>query len=141
MRADNNRSPVTHAISDKLNIRLSTQAPRILPHPLEQLSIEEIHAARAIIQNARSSSAISIVYRNITLEEPPKALLVPFLKAEHAGTLNSRTERPPRLARVLYDVIGEDKSLDFSDSVVDVVTGKEVAYEIVDKRFHSPLNA
>jgi primary-amine oxidase len=75
------------------------------------------------------------------LEEPPKDLLVPYLEAEHRGELNSRTRCPPRLARVLFDAIGEDYSLEFCDSVVDVVTADEASFEVVDKRFHSPMNA
>ncbi|KAF8245817.1 hypothetical protein K440DRAFT_633127 [Wilcoxina mikolae CBS 423.85] len=121
-----------------LNIRLSTFPPEP-PHPLEQLSVEEVNRARGVIRKQRSA-ALSIVYRDITLEEPRKALLVPFLTAEHAGQLSSKTERPPRLAKVLYDVIAADKSLDFCDSVVNVVTGQELSYAVVDKKFHAPLN-
>ena len=75
------------------------------------------------------------------MEEPPKKLLVPYLEAEHRGELNSRTKCLPRLARVLFDAIGEDGSLEFCDSVVDVVTADETSFEVVDKRFHSPINA
>lgn len=67
--------------------------------------------------------------------------MIPFLALEHAGKLTPKTEHPPRLARVLYDVVALDKSLDFCDSVVNLTTGKELEFEVVDKKFHSPLNA
>lgn len=41
----------------------------------------------------------------------------------------------------MFDAIGEDGSLEFCDSVVDVVTADETSFEVVDKRFHSPINA
>ncbi|KAI5787166.1 copper amine oxidase [Geopyxis carbonaria] len=135
MRSENLGS-VTQTVSEKLNIRLSTQPP----HPLAQLATEEIHSARDIVRHARST-ALSVVFRTITLEEPAKATLIPFLAAEHSGRLTPRTERPPRLARVLYDVILPDKSLDFCDSLVNIATGQEISYEVVDKKFHSPMNA
>jgi len=121
-----------------LNIRLSSFTPLEPPHPLEQLSVEEVNRARGIIRLARSS--LSILYRDITLEEPKKALLIPFLSAEHAGQLSPKTERPPRLVRVMYDVIATDKSVDFCDSVVNIITGQELSFVVVDKKFHSPLN-
>jgi hypothetical protein len=122
-------------VAEMVNIRLST----VPPHPLEQLGAGEIHAARSIIRRLRPYYA-SIVYTTITLEEPPKATLIPFLEAEHNGKLDPRTERPPRLARVLYHVVSHDQSSELCDSIVDVLTGDELQYEVVDKRYHSPLN-
>lgn len=115
---------------------------RGVPHPLEPLSVDEINAARDVIRRARVGSTLSVVYRDITLEEPPKALMVPFLDAEHAGKLTVWADRPPRIAKVLYDVVAADrKSMDFCCSMVNVFTAHELSYEVIDKRFHSPLNA
>ena len=114
---------------------------RGVPHPLDPLAVEEINLARDAIRKARGS-VVSLVYRDISLDEPPKALMIPFLEAEHAGNFYARTQRPPRVAKVLYDVITADrKSLDFCCSMVNVTTAHELSYEVIDKRFHSPLNA
>ena len=136
MRSESTTASVTHAVSEKLKLRLDA-SPR---HPLEQLGVEEIHAARDIIRLQRTE-ALQVVFRTITLEEPPKAELIPFLAAEHAGELTARTVRPPRLARCLYDVILPDNGVEFCDSAVNLYTEKETSYEIVDKQFHSPMNA
>jgi len=134
---------VTQTHAEKNHSRISTQAPRGVPppHPLEPLSVEEINAARDVIRKARTPS-VSVIYRDITLEEPPKALMIPFLNAEIGPKLNAWPERPPRVAKVLYDVIAADrKSLDFCCSMVNVITSQELSHEVIDKRFHSPLNA
>lgn len=130
------RGSVTQTVSEKLNIFLSTLPP---PHPLDQLSIDEINKTRDVILRAHPSS--SIIFRTITLEEPAKVLLLPFLQAEHRREVTNRTRRPPRLARVLFDAIEEDRSLELCDSVVDVTLGEEVSFDLIEKKYHSPLNA
>lgn len=113
--------------------------PQLSPHPLSQLTADEIRRAADIIRKARPSRS-SIVFRTITLEEPAKAILLPFLATEHAGKLSPWTERPPRLAKVLCDVIVEDKTTDFCTAVVDIGIGQEISFEIVDKKFHAPMS-
>jgi primary-amine oxidase len=110
-------------------------AAKPLPHPFDQLSAEEINCAREIVLQARGRHAIQ--FRSIFTEEPRKADLVPFLEAEHSGQLTLRTKRPARLARIHYDVIQDDKTHDYTESVVDVEAGKEVLYRVVDKK-HQP---
>ncbi|CUS11345.1 unnamed protein product [Tuber aestivum] len=129
------RGSVTQTVSEKLNILLTTPPP----HPLDQLSVDEINRTRDAILRAHPSS--SIVFRTITLEEPAKVLLLPFLQAEHKREVTGRPRRPPRLARVLFDAIGEDRSLELCDSVVDVTLGEEVSFDLIEKKYHSPLNA
>ena len=109
---------------------LSTPAP----HPLDQLSGDEINRARDVVLHARRSL---LQFRAIFLEEPAKAELAPFLEAEHHGTQSSKTRRPARLARVHYDVINNDRTHDYTESVVDVQSGKEVLHRLVDKK-HQP---
>ncbi|EKG20927.1 Copper amine oxidase [Macrophomina phaseolina MS6] len=62
-------------------------------HPFDPLSPEEIRLASSIIQNELPGA--KIVFRVITLREPPKQQMTAFLEAEHAGS-----SRPPTLARV-----------------------------------------
>ncbi len=105
------------------------------PHPLGQLTINETKIARGIILNARGNSIIE--FRAIALEEPPKAEVLAFLDAEHSGSLNSRTRRPARLARVQYDVVHADKSHEYTESVVDLDARRETLHRVVDK-MHQP---
>jgi primary-amine oxidase len=107
------------------------------PHPLDQLSSHEIDIAREAIFKARGKCLI--LFRDIFAQEPAKAELVPFLEAEHSGALTSSTLRPPRQARVQYDVIHDDKSHDYMESVIDIITGREVLHRVVDKKHQCAL--
>ena len=108
-----------------------------IPHPLDQLSSHEIDVAREAIFKARGKCLI--LFRDIFTQEPAKAELVPFLHAEHSGTLTPSTPRPARQARVQYDVIHDDKSHDYLESVVDVIAKHEVEHRVIDKKHQSAL--
>ncbi|KIW99532.1 uncharacterized protein Z518_11271 [Rhinocladiella mackenziei CBS 650.93] len=105
-------------------------------HPLDQLSSEEVNIARQAVLDARKAT---ILFRNIYTAEPPKAKLIKFLDAEHAGTLTSGTPRPPRQARVQYDVVFEDRSHEYMESVIDIASGTEVDHRQVDKNLQQSL--
>jgi len=107
-------------------------------HPLDQLSTKEINTARDVILQSRVPAPVT--FRNIALEEPPKAELLPYLAAERNQELTPETPKPPRLARVLYDIVSSEHALMFCDSVVDVETKEEISYEIVDRQYHAPLS-
>lgn len=105
-------------------------------HPLDQLSGDEVHIARQAVLDARKAS---ILFRNIFTAEPAKAELVKFLAAEHAGSLSAETPRPPRQARVQYDVVFEDRSHEYMESIIDIASGKEVDLRRVDKTSQQSL--
>ncbi|EEP78770.1 copper amine oxidase 1 [Uncinocarpus reesii 1704] len=100
------------------------------PHPLDQLRAEEILHAREAVLHAWPKALIQ--FRSIFLEEPTKSSLLPFLEAEHAGSLSKDTPRPPRLARVQYDVIQDGKFCGYTESVMDIDSKKEVKREAFD---------
>jgi Cu2+-containing amine oxidase len=108
-----------------------------IPHPLDQLSSHEIDVAREAIFTARGKCLI--LFRAIFTQEPAKAELVPFLEAEHSGTLTSSTTRPARQAIVQYDVVHDDKSHDYMESVVDILAQQEVVHHVIDKKHQSSL--
>jgi hypothetical protein len=125
-----------HALKHKLN-GLTTSDEPFHVHPLAQLRSPEIDVARQVVTKARS--ACLLLFRDIFTEEPKKAELVPFLNAEHSGQLSDETPRPPRLARVQYDTIGEDGSHAYTESVINIHTREEVVHRIVDKDCQPPL--
>lgn len=112
------------------------QQPLIMPgpHPLDQLSSDEVSRASGVVLSARRAL---LQFRAIFLEEPSKVELAPYLEAEHRGTLTIKSQRPARLARLHYDVINDDRTHDYTESVVDVSAGKEVLHRIVHKK-HQP---
>lgn len=116
--------------------QLRPEASRAVPHPLDQLSIEESDYAREVILNARGSQ-VAINFRSIFLEEPPKHELSRFLELENAGRVTSHTPRPARVAKIQYDVIREDRKHEYMESCVDVVSGKETHRRVVEK-MHQP---
>jgi primary-amine oxidase len=114
----------------------SENSSTLIHHPLEQLSVAESELARETILKARGGN-VAIHYRSIFLEEPPKKELCHFLEAEHSGRITSQTPRPARLAKVQYDVVRGDKNHEYTESWVNVISGKEVRQRIVDK-VHQP---
>ncbi|KAM3506439.1 hypothetical protein MY10362_002367 [Beauveria mimosiformis] len=107
------------------------------PHPLSALSADEVRQARDIILKLHPGAILD--FRVIYLLEPPKADVVRFLDAEHAGTLTAETPRPPRLAQLNYDVIGGDAATQYHESVVDLVAGKRTVNQMVDSKYHASL--
>ena len=105
-------------------------------HPLDQLTAGEVDIAREVVLKARESL---ILFRNVFAVEPPKAQLIKFLNAEHAGTLAADTPRPPRQARVQYDVVHQDKSHDYMESVVDLASATEVSKRTTEKHSQQAL--
>lgn len=106
-------------------------------HPLAILSEAETNLARDVVKAAHPNTVID--FREIFLQEPPKAQLVEFLALEHAGRLSPTTARPPRLALCQYDVIGADRIPQFHESVVDVVSRSRVKHTVVGKQHHASL--
>lgn len=117
-------------------------APSPARHPLAPLSDQEFRAARDAVLAAYGTHPSALFFRAIEVEEPRKADLVPFLVAENAGTLTSETPRPPRLARVQYDVIsaredGKGSLYRYTQSVVNLGTGEEVSRETAPDGCHA----
>lgn len=126
--------PHTATTSDAMeNLRISERTP----HPLEQLSVAEASVARDVILSGHSKTVID--FRTICLEEPAKAQLQPFLDAESEGSSKIEFPLPARLARVAYDVLGENKTCAFYESIVDVNERKIVAQELIDAKHQAPL--
>ncbi|KAK1480407.1 copper amine oxidase [Colletotrichum cuscutae] len=106
------------------------------PHPLTALSGDEFRAARDIISKLFDPD-VSLFFRCIFLQEPKKEELVPYLQAEHARKLTDETPRPPRRARVQYDVIRSGKRPEYTQSVVDLKTGRELDRTVAAPHFQT----
>jgi primary-amine oxidase len=60
-------------------------AKSVSSHPLAPLSASELQNAAAIIK-ASWPAHTDLHFKVVTLQEPPKASVLPFLEAEHGGT-------------------------------------------------------
>jgi primary-amine oxidase len=63
-----------------------------LQHPLGPLTAAEISESSRLIKGIWPSNT-NIQFKSITLQEPNKADLIPFLAAEHAGKSTPTIER------------------------------------------------
>lgn len=73
-----------------------------MPHPLDQLTPAELKTAASIIKSHHAGKTLH--FKQINTEEPPKAVLAPFLEAEKAGR---PIAPPPRIAYSIYYVLEE----------------------------------
>lgn len=102
------------------------------PHPLSELTEAEFRSARdAIVNNHGPDTAL--FFRAISLSEPNKADLIPYLEAEHAGTLTDSTSRPPRLAFVEYNIIEAKRSHEYIRAIINIETGDIVSKDSAHK--------
>ena len=102
------------------------------PHPLSQLSEAEFRAARDTIIELHGKDS-TLFFRSILAHEPKKADLIPYLEAEHAGTLDESVPRPPRQALIEYDVVTPTEH-EYIRSVVNVETGHVVSKDSASPR-------
>ena len=68
------------------------RAKQVAPHPLAPLSSSEITKSADFIRDLYPSGT-NFQFKSITLQEPEKAELVPFLEAEHYGQKTPHIDR------------------------------------------------
>lgn len=80
-------------------------------HPLQLLNDKEIRTATEILTKHISSSITSgaltdnkIHFKNVSLHDPPKALLLPYLDAEAAGLPPAERGYVPRCVDITWSV-------------------------------------
>ena len=98
-------------------------------HPLSPLSVAESTAARDAVLAEYKDATLD--FRSISMLEAPKAEIIKFLDLEHGNKLNSNTVYPVRQAQVTYDVIRPKATPQYTESIVDLNTGKVTATEAV----------
>lgn len=108
------------------------------PHPLQTLTVEETRIARDVVLSLHPNTVVD--FREIYLQEPEKRRMKHYLDLEHSALLTPTSQRPPRLAKCQYDVIGADKIPQYNESVVDVEARNRVKHEVIGKQFHASLS-
>lgn len=106
-------------------------------HPLDILLADEINTARDVLLTQYPGKVID--FREIYLQEPPKAELKEFLSLEHSGRLSPTSPRPARLARCLFDVFGSKNVPECHEALIDVVLRKKVKDEVVGSKHHANM--
>ena len=117
----------------------SSIRPRV--HPLIGLSAVEITRAGSIlskkIQHDSDNANKSIRFKHISLQEPPKALLLPYLDAESVGVNVDQRPFVPRCAQIWYT---EPNGTQLQESCVSLDTGTVVSTLAAKKGQHAPLD-
>ncbi|KAL8654289.1 MAG: hypothetical protein Q9210_001602 [Variospora velana] len=95
----------TEQVSSVPSVGLVGVAKHVSSHPLSPLTSAEISNASKLVQSLYPRN-VNLQYKSITLQEPEKAHLVPFLNAERNGLKKSTIERR---AFVAYYIRNTDK--------------------------------
>lgn len=106
---------------------------QLKPHPLAQLSRDEFILARNCVLKHHGPET-SLFFRSIQLQEPKKDDLVPFLIAEHDGSLDEATPRPARCVEVEYDMITDTR--EYIRTIVNVDKAEIVSKAILEQHAH-----
>ena len=105
------------------------------PHPLDILTVDEVCRARDAVKTLHPEH--KLFFRELYLDEPPKAALRQYLDAEHAG---SSPAPLPRQALCQYDVLDGKGGVQSHESIIDVSSGKRISHEIVPEEHHASLS-
>ncbi|KAK4702051.1 hypothetical protein P7C70_g4176, partial [Phenoliferia sp. Uapishka_3] len=90
------------------------------PHPLAALRADEMVIISRVVKSFNPTKTLA--FRRILLIEPAKALVVPYLKAELAGT--RLPPAPPRYGQALFYFQGDSS---FMEAIIDIRTQKIIS--------------
>lgn len=110
------------------------------PHPLHSITASEIsHAAWILtkILKDKNGPEFRFRFKNISISEPPKALLLPYLNAEAAGTPPQLRPYVPRCVDLVWTY---DNERNLCESKVSLETQEEVRRVVALPGQHSPLD-
>jgi primary-amine oxidase len=108
-------------------------------HPLQNINASEIRLAAQIVSLSVSGrkDLIPIRIKHITLQEPSKALLLPYLDAESNGVPLESRPFVPRLVSVLY---ADESGQQAFESIVSLDTQTEVDVVKLLAGQHAPVD-
>ncbi|KAI9826484.1 MAG: hypothetical protein M1819_007333 [Sarea resinae] len=103
------------------------------PHPLDPATAKELTIASDVIKKAYGGDVL-LHFKAAGLEEPPKALMVRYLEAEHAG-LNS-----PLVPRCIFIMWYIKRTPRLFEAIVDVGTREIIHHKEMPRDFHGPVD-
>lgn len=112
-------------------------------HPLHLLSAEEIHSASTILLNhveadrrsKHTGQQVKVHFKNVSLHDPPKALLLPYLDAEARGIPLQQRPYVPRCVDLIWST---DNGRNVTESTVSLDASRVVAENHARKGQHGP---
>ena len=94
-----------------MSLQTETPAPAAVPakqeisHPLAPVTASEITQASQLIRGLWPANT-NLQFKAVTLEEPPKAQMLPYLEAEHTGKPLPSIERKVFVNYYLQNTVG-----------------------------------
>ncbi|KAK5169032.1 uncharacterized protein LTR77_006341 [Saxophila tyrrhenica] len=116
----------------------SSQSSNNIRHPLQLLTDQEIRAASATLLRYVSDSGkqqAKVHFKNISLHDPPKALLLPYLDAEAAGLPHEKRGYVPRCVDVIWST---ENGRYVTESVVSLDAKTVIAEDHMGRGQHGP---
>lgn len=102
------------------------------PHPFDQLTLGELEIAVSIIKSYHAGKLVHI--KTVESEEPPKALMIPYLEAEKAGKF---AVPPPRVCHAIYYILEEKRA---AELWINLDQQKVIRYAQLKKGHHPPID-
>lgn len=109
-------------------------------HPLRPISPTEISRASAILKDIlakKHGEDFSFRFKNVSIREPPKALLLPYLDAEAKGVPAGERPFVPRCVDVVWTSSNERT---LCESTISLDTSTELKRSIATHGQHSSLD-
>lgn len=112
-------------------------------HPFASITASEIKAAsdftRSLAALRHDVDQDQVAFKAISLREPPKRLVIPYLELEHSGTTDPAASLPkiPRQIEVHYYIKNTTKMY---EEVVCIDDNSEVAHFAVPDNHHGPMD-
>ena len=112
-----------------------------MAHPLHLLTADEIRSASSILlqhvqqESKAAEQDLNIHFKNISLHDPPKALLLPYLDAEANGTPVHQRPYVPRCVDIIWST-GNGRRV--TESTVSLDANKIVTETHAAKGQHGP---
>lgn len=111
-------------------------------HPLKLLADHEISAASSILlkylsdlDKKEGKQPSKVHFKNVSLHDPPKALLLPYLDAESAGTPHAQRGYVPRCVDIVWSI---DNGRKVAESVVSLDAQTVIAEDYMAEGQHGP---
>lgn len=111
---------------------LSASTSSGYPHPLDQLSVQELAKCVKVLKNYHKGHILHI--KGIENEEPPKKIMTKWLESQRSG---QPIAPPPRIAYGIYYVMDERRACEIW---IDVASGEVVRFSEIKSPEHPPVD-
>lgn len=122
-------------------VAMNSSSASARKHPLLNISKEEVLRASKIalrcVRARENNKTLEVRFKNISLHEPAKAVLLPYLNAEAAGVPIHKRPFVPRCVEVVYSAENEQI---ICESIISLDSETECGLTKAGKGQHSSID-